>query len=215
MPKKFKNRREVAELLAKRLAEREERYVFLGIPPGGLAIALELSGLLDAPADVMGVHLISAPDKPDVILGAVGPEGVIVIDKNAIEGINLSEEEVEQIVAQERSEMRRRVRTYRGEEGLLDVEGKTAVVVDDAFERGIEALAAVRSLRSMNAGRVFLAVAVCASDVVEIVGDLVDEVICLSRSGKPLKLEDWFEELDGLTSADLSSRLLVARKRFE
>ena len=137
MPKKFKNRREVAELLAKRLAEREERYVFLGIPPGGLAIALELSGLLDAPADVMGVHLISAPDKPDVILGAVGPEGVIVIDKNAIEGINLSEEEVEQIVAQERSEMRRRVRTYRGEEGLLDVEGKTAVVVMNRGEKEV------------------------------------------------------------------------------
>lgn len=215
MPKKFKNRQEVAELLAKKLADRGGNYVFLGIPPGGMEIALELSELLDAPADVIGVQLLTVPDKPEMIFGAVGPEGVIVIDKNVVEKSKLTEEEVEQIVAQERSEMRRRVRMYRGEEGIFDVEGKTAVVIDDAFERGTEALAAVRTLRTMKAGRVILAVAVCSGDVEDVVGEVVDEVICLSRSDEPIKIQEWVQDVDGPSPADLMSRLKAVRTQYQ
>jgi len=122
----FVDRREAGERLAEALLGfASEDPVVLGLPRGGVPVAAEVASALHAPLDVLVVRKLGCPWQPELGFGAIGEGGVRVVNAPLIEMLNISQEQLDQIVAREESEVARRVHRYRGDRPPVGIEGRT------------------------------------------------------------------------------------------
>src|SRR5436190_12497631 len=118
----FEDREDAGRRLAGRLAPyRDERPLVFALPRGGVPVAYEIARALDAPLDVFIARKLGAPHQPELGIGAIAPGGVIVLDREAIRLLAITDEELERITAEETAEMDRRLRRFRGDRPLPDV----------------------------------------------------------------------------------------------
>jgi putative phosphoribosyl transferase len=177
---RFVDRVDAGRRLAERLRHlRGEDVVVLGLPRGGVPVAAEVARALGVPLDVIVVRKLGVPSQPELAMGAVGEDGVLVVNQRVVRGVHVSEAGFAEVERRERVELARRARRFRGDRARLPLTGRTALIVDDGVATGSTARAACRIARAQGAARVVLAAPVCASDVAGALGDVVDEVVCL------------------------------------
>ena len=153
--------------------------VVLGLPRGGVPVAFEVAEELRAPLDVIVVRKLGVPFQPEYGFGAIGEEGVRIIDDYVVRQTRLTETQMAEVEARERATMERRVRQLRGDNPPVSLAGRTVIVVDDGVATGSTARAACRIARTRGAGRVILAVPVGAAHAVSALRQDADEVVCL------------------------------------
>lgn len=157
----FVNRVDAGRRLGKRLEYlRSEAIVVLGLARGGVPVAAEVARALDAPLDVIVVRKLGVPYQPEVGMGAIGEDGVRVINDEVIRLTQVSERDFAAVEARERAELERRAHRFRGDRPRLPLDGRTAVIVDDGIATGSTARAACQVARAHGATRVVLAVPV-------------------------------------------------------
>jgi hypothetical protein len=105
---------------------------------------------------------VGAPGHSELGIGAIAEGGGTVANRTALQALGLSLDQFERLVVREREELERRVRRYRGDRPLPDIEGRDVVLVDDGLATGVTAEAALRALRSQGPRRLVLAIPVCA-----------------------------------------------------
>lgn len=169
-----------AQLAARVLANRPEHAVVLALPRGGVPVAREVAAGLQTPLDVLIVRKLGVPWHPEYAFGALGEGGVVVIDERIVKELRIDRSAVEQVVAAETAEIRRRVQQYRAGRSPESVAGRTVVLVDDGLATGSTMVAAVKVVRKLAAARVIVAVPVASEEAVRRIGLLVDGVVCLS-----------------------------------
>ena len=156
-----------------------EDVVVLGLPRGGVPVAYEVARALGAPLDVIVVRKLGVPFQPELAFGAIGEDGVRVVNDEVVAVAALTEAEMTGVERRERVELERRALRFRGARPRVDLLGRTALIVDDGVATGSTALAACRVARAHGASRVVLAVPVAPSDVGERFSRDADEVIAL------------------------------------
>ena len=67
--------------------------VVLGLPRGGVPVAAEVARALGAPLDVIIVRKLGVPSQPELAVGAVGEDGVLVVNERVARRVHLSEAE--------------------------------------------------------------------------------------------------------------------------
>ncbi len=171
----FRDRRDAGRRLAEELVRYsgDEAAVVLGIPRGGVVVGGEVARLLDLPLDVVIASKIGAPGNPEYAIGAVDPDGRVTPNPDA--GYELPE--LEHLARPVRERTGRRIELYRGGLEPLDLEGATAIVVDDGIATGLTAVAALRYVRALGAARVVLAAPVISASAVRAVSEYADEVV--------------------------------------
>jgi putative phosphoribosyl transferase len=167
------------------LAERLESYrgadvVVLGLPRGGVPVAYQVATALDAPLDVIVVRKLGVPFQPEVAMGAIGEDGVRILDQSTIRRAGVSDAELLSVEAHEQVLLETRLRRYRRGRERVDLRGRTAIVVDDGVATGSTARVACRIARILGASRVVLAVPVGPESTLEHVPE-ADEVVVVSR----------------------------------
>ena len=178
--KAFRDRREAGRRLAERLdVLRGESPVVLGLPRGGVPVAFEVARVLGAPLDVIVVRKLGVPFQPELGMGAVGEDDVLVLNDDVVRLARVSPEEIRSIEARERAEVERRAARFRAGRPRVDIAGRTVVIVDDGIATGGTARAAVHVARAHGAARVVLAVPVGAPDTIDEMRSEADEVVCL------------------------------------
>ncbi len=170
--------RELAEQLKARLGDEE--VVVLGLPRGGVPVAFEVARELDAPLDVIVVRKLGVPYQPELGMGAIGEDGVRVLNREVLAMARVGEEEVAAVERSERAELERRARRFRGSRPRTPLVGRTAVVVDDGIATGSTARAACQVARAHGASRVILAVPVAPRSSLDLLAQVADEVVCLA-----------------------------------
>jgi putative phosphoribosyl transferase len=81
----FAHRTEAGRRLARRLRHlRDTDAVVLGLPRGGVPVAYEIARWLPAPLDVIVVRKLGVPGQPELAMGAVGEDGVQVLNPTAM-----------------------------------------------------------------------------------------------------------------------------------
>ena len=177
---RFTNRVDAGRRLAARLEYlRGEDLVVLGLPRGGVPVALEVAGALQAPLDVIVVRKLGVPFQPELGMGAIGEGGVRVLNAEVVRLAGVSSEDLAAVEQRERAELERQARRFRGDRLPVPITGKTVVVVDDGIATGSTARAACQVARAHGAVRVILAVPVAPPDWIDRLASDADEFACV------------------------------------
>ncbi|MDF2695135.1 MAG: Protein-L-isoaspartate O-methyltransferase [Labilithrix sp.] len=212
--KLFRDRTDAGKKLASHLGTyRRASPIVLGLPRGGVPVAFEIARALDAPLDVCVVRKLGAPLQPELGLGAVGEDGSIYVDRESLRRLGVTQDELAGSVAAKRASIDEQVKRYRGGSPPLDVRGKTVIVVDDGVATGGSARAALQSLRVRGAGSLVLAVPVGASETLDELAAIADEIVCLHPEDAFYAVSPWYESFTPTTDEDVID--LLARARSE
>ena len=87
---------------------------------------------------------------------------------------------------------------------MLEIRGKTAILIDDGLASGYTMLAAIRSTRKRNPRRVVVAVPTASTAAIELVSRKVDKILCLNiRSGPFFAVADAYREWRDLSDEEV------------
>lgn len=176
----FADRAEAGRLLAERLCAMDVADpVVLALPRGGVPVGCEIARTLRAQLDVLLVRKIGAPGQEEFALGAVVEgEPPIVVLNEGVPKRYVAHVEAESV--RQAEEIGRRRDAYRGGRPLIDVAGRSAIVVDDGIATGATFRAALEAMKHMDAAKVIAAIPVAPADSLPAIEALADEVVCLA-----------------------------------
>jgi putative phosphoribosyl transferase len=180
--------------------------VVLGIPRGGVLVAAPVARALAAPLDVVVPKKVGAPFNPELGLGAVAP-GVRVLDLELIARLGVSEAYLDREIEREEAEIERRTAAYRVGRPPLDLQGKTAIVVDDGVATGGTAVAAARWARAQRAPTVVFAAPVGPPETAARLGPACDRVILLLSPRSFSAVGEWYDRFDQVTDDEVRAAL--------
>ena len=207
----FRNRSDAGRRLADRLQFlRSEDVVVLGLPRGGVPVAVEVARALRAPLDVILVRKLGVPAQPELGLGAIGESGARVINPDVVRYAHVSEAQIAEVEQKERAELQRRAQRFRGDAPHESLAGRIAVIVDDGIATGSTARAACQVARALGAAAVVLAVPVAPPSTDRALRSDADEVICLEMPDHFQAIGEWYEDF-----AQTSDEEVVALLRAE
>jgi putative phosphoribosyl transferase len=153
--------------------------VVVGLPRGGVPVASEVATALDAPLDIILVRKLGVPFQPELAMGAIGEDGVRVLDDHVIRSTRVSPSDIATVEVRERAEIERQAQRFRPGRAPVPLVGRTVVVVDDGIATGSSARAACRVARARGAARVVLAVPVAPRRWREVLAAVADELVCV------------------------------------
>lgn len=178
--KLYDDRVDAGSQLARRLKYLSgQDVVVLGLPRGGVPVAFEVAKALRAPLDVLVVRKLGVPFQPELAFGAIGEDGVRVLNDSVVRETHLAGDDMDAVERQQRSELQRRAERFRRGRDRISLTGRVAVIVDDGIATGATAKAACRVARAHGASRVVLAVPIGPDDIAARFAGYADEVVCL------------------------------------
>lgn len=173
----FKDRIDAASRLAKKLEHlRNENLVILAIPRGGVVTGDVIAKELGARLDIIVSRKIGAPHNPELAIGAVMHDGSFYPNAGIISSLNVPKQYIESEIKTQLKEIERRLLKFRGDT-KYDLEGKTAVVVDDGIATGATMFAAIMWLKKQHTKRLIAAIPVGPKDTIERLSQLVEVVV--------------------------------------
>ncbi|MEJ2434654.1 MAG: phosphoribosyltransferase family protein [Pseudolabrys sp.] len=178
----FENRKQAGIQLAQALASyKDQQPVVLALPRGGVPVAAQVAKVLHAPLDLILVRKIGVPMQPELAMGAVvdGATPLIVRNDDVVTLADVSETEFKKVCDQELAEIERRRGRYLGGRARAEVEGKTAIVIDDGVATGATTRAALRATRLRKPKKLVLAVPVAPTETLPAMREEADDVVCL------------------------------------
>ena len=186
----FSDRTDAGRQLAASLAHIEGDAVVIGLARGGVTVAAEVARRLGLPLDALAVRKIGYPSQPEYGIGAVTPgEGGVYLRTD--EG--LGEAELRAVVVRAWAEADALDRELHVRHDRLDLDGRTAVLVDDGLATGATMIAAVRWARAAGASRVVVAVPVASVQGAQALRAEADEVVCPHEERRFIAVGFWYE----------------------
>ncbi len=205
----FSDRVEAGRRLAEHLTHLENRgdVVVLGLPRGGVPVAHEVATRLNAPLDVIVVRKLGVPYQPELAMGAIGEEGVRILDSRIMSMAGVSEHELEAVERRERAELHRRAELFRMGRPRVPLDGKVAVIVDDGIATGSTIKAACRVARGLGAARVVVAAPVAPTDAAERLAGDADEVVIVEQPFSFYAIGQFYYDFNQTTDEEVTSLL--------
>ena len=183
--------------------------VVLGLPRGGVPVAAEVARSLGAPLDVLVVRKLGLPHHPELAMGAIGEDGVRVLDRDLVARERVSDRALAAVEARERAELTRRTVQYRGDRPRVPIAGRTVLIVDDGLATGSTAR---RGARGAGAGarRVVLAVPVAPPDTVAMLRREADDVLAVLTPERFAAVGQWYDDFAPTSDAEVVAALVGA-----
>lgn len=176
----FVDRSDAGKRLAQRLGHLStSEPLVVGLPRGGVPVALEVARALDARLDVIVVRKLGVPSQPELGMGAIGEGGIRVLNEDIIRSTRVSVDELESVERRERVELARRAERFRRGRERIPLLDRVVVIVDDGVATGSTARAACSVARAEGAQRVVLAVPVAPADWEDLLSPVADELVTL------------------------------------
>jgi putative phosphoribosyl transferase len=177
----FTDRTDAGRKLAEELVKfaGEKNLLILALPRGGVPVAFEVAKALGAPLDVFVVRKLGVPGQEELAMGAIASGGVRVLNEEIIRSLDIFEDQIARVAANEQRELERREFVYRSGRSVSDLAGKTIILIDDGLATGATMRAAVHAIKAQNPRKLVVAVPTSAPDTCAMIRKMVDETICL------------------------------------
>lgn len=179
----FEDRVDAGQKLASKLTQYKEDpdTVVIGLPRGGVIVANEVANNLKLTLDIIVPRKIGAPGNPELAIGAITEEGEGFFDEAFIRSYQIDPEVINKEVTAEKEEARRRLELYRGSRPALNLNDKTAILIDDGIATGSTMKAAIVSAKIKGADKVVVAVPVAPPSTIAEIKNTADEVVVLDQ----------------------------------
>ena len=211
----FRNRREAGRELARRLqkyAGRQDLLV-LGVPRGGVPVAMEVASALQAPLDIFVSRKLGVPGQEELAFGAVASGGTRILDEEIVNAVGISGAEIKCIAARETQELERREEVFRAGRPPLDVQGKTVVLVDDGIATGASLRVAIAALRQMRPAEIVIAAPVVPLSTSERLRREADDVICVHTPKSFYAIGEFYDDFSQVTDEEVIELLRLAASK--
>ncbi len=207
---KFEDRRAAGRLLAAHLSSYAGRAdaVVLGLPRGGVPVAYEVALALGVPLDILLVRKLGVPRHEELAFGAIASGGIRVLNAEVVAEAGLSSEQIARIAAEQELELDRREQLYRGGRPPLELDGRTAILVDDGLATGATMRAAVEAVHEQGA-RAVPAVPVAPAQTCTALARVAEDVLCPITPARFVAVGLWYHEFSA--TSDEEVRQLLAR----
>jgi len=200
----FTDRADAGRQLAARLKYlRGQPVVVLGLPRGGVPVALEVARVLSAPLDVIVVRKLGVPFQPELGMGAVGEDGVRVINDEVVGLAEVAASELAAVQAREQAQVEARAARYRAHRPREPLAGRVAVIVDDGIATGSTARAACQVARAHGAARVVLAVPVAPPGWEAGIAGAADELVCVDTPARFFAIGHYYADFSQTTDDEV------------
>ena len=212
----FIDRDQAGALLGDRLSQVPlSDPVVLALPRGGVPVGYRVAQAIDAPLDIIVVRKLGVPFQPELAMGAIGEDGVRVMDDGVVSATGVKGAEIRAVEDRERAELERQVARYRATCPRIPLPGRTAVVVDDGIATGSTARAACLVARAHGATRVIVAAPVASRQSVALLGEVADEVIALEEPEPFYAVGQWYLDFQQTSDERVLSLLGASPRRHE
>lgn len=179
----------------------------LGVPRGGVPVAFEIAVQLLLPLDTIVVNKLRVPYRPELSFGAIGEDDTRIIDEVVVRSSFLTTQELTDTESHERASLQRRSERFRRHGPQAQLNGRTALVVDDGVTTGMTARTACRAAYRRGAVRVVLAVPVAPHRIVRTLAYHADKIVCLETPARPRPLDESYLRFDPVTDTDVDHLL--------
>jgi predicted phosphoribosyltransferase len=207
----FQDREHAGQVLAEMLApvyDRRSDALVIGIPSGGVPVAMQIARHLELPMDLLIVRKIPIPGNTEAGFGAVTLSGNMFLNQELVSALGLTQEQIKEQSASVKSELARRNRLFRHDRPMPDVAGKTVIVADDGLASGFTMLAALHDLRSAGAEKLVVAVPTASASSTGRLARAADEIYCPNiRSGPYFAVAEAYQRWYDLDRDEVISML--------
>lgn len=176
----FTDRKAAGVYLAKMLTKyhNAENTIVLALPRGGVPVAYEIVTFLHLPLDILLIRKLGVPGHEEYAMGAIAEGGLRLLNSSLMHSADITLEQVNQVIAKEKQELERRQQRYRQGKPLMEVAGKTVILVDDGIATGSTMKVAVEAVKVLEPKALVVAVPVASNESVQELQRLVDTVVC-------------------------------------
>jgi predicted phosphoribosyltransferase len=211
----FENRFDAGRKLAENLTEYNDKNVIvLGIPNGGVAVALSVALALNAELDLVISRKIPLPLSPEGGFGSVTDDGTTILNDAAVKHAGLSQQQINYQVSQVRTDIRKRSMLYHGARPPMTITGRTVIIIDDGLASGYTMRAAITSIRHRKPERIIAAVPVGPEHVVEEIKEVADRVVtCAVGTGQIFYVADYYRYWHDVSEDEVMQYLREWRMR--
>lgn len=201
----FRDRAHAGKIVASMLeVYRNTDAIVLGIPAGGLPVAMVIAEELHLRLDVLVVSKITLPWNTEAGYGAVAFDGTVRLNQKLLQGLGLSEQEIQQGIEKTSRKVTQRVKTLRGERPFPDVSKQPVILVDDGLASGFTLLVGVEALRKAGASQIIVAVPTGHSNSVQMMADNVEAVYCTNiRYGWSFAVADAYQRWSDVSDKEV------------
>jgi len=212
----FRNRREAGELLASRLLQyaNDPNGLVLALPRGGVPVAAEIARTLELPLEICLVRKLGLPEQPELAMGAIASDGVMVLNPQVIRQFKISRQTLLQVASQERQELERRRQLYQADRPLIPLRDRLVILVDDGIATSSTLRAAIALIKRQQPQRIVVATPVASPDSCELIQKLVQEVVCLTMPDSLNSIGQWYEDFSQTSDQEVCQLLAEATERL-
>ncbi|NDD43936.1 MAG: phosphoribosyltransferase [Synechococcaceae bacterium WB9_4xC_028] len=178
----------------------------VALPRGGVAVAAAMAQRLDLPLLTWSVRKIVEPSRPELALGAVAGEGVVLWRHEPGDPAWSMLPQAQDWLLNAQEELERRHRLFDGPD-LSRLFNHHLIVVDDGIATGMTVLAALQSLRLARPSLLTLAVPVMDRSLEETMRLHVDRLEVLRLVDHLSAVGLWYERFEQLSDRDVLNLL--------
>ena len=191
----FRNRQDAGEKLAGMLRDfRGSDAMVLGIPAGGVPVAVIIATKLELPFDVIPVSKILFPWTTESGFGAVAFDGTEWINTDLVASGQLNSESIQSAIKSAREKVQRRAQHFRGDNPFPELKSRTVILVDDGIAAGSTMRVAILALQKQQAKKIIIAVPTGHAEALNRLAELVDGIYCANlRGGFSFAVADAYE----------------------
>jgi len=203
----FRDRNEAGKLLAIRLRSYQNKKdaLVLAVPRGGVVVGKELSSFLNLPLGIIITQKISAPGNPELAIGALGPDNVVVWNEDVLAQIGLTPEDLAPQIKNEKLKMQNYNEKFKKRE--ISLAGKIIILTDDGIATGATMEAAIAWIKLQNPSKIVLAVPVAPPEVIEKLKPMVEELVCLEQPEFFSAVGQFYQEFEQVTDEEVVALL--------
>jgi putative phosphoribosyl transferase len=162
---------------------------------------------LRAPLDIFLVRKLGVPGYEELAMGAIATGGVRVVNEDVVRYLNIPDEVIDAVAANQQRELERRERAYRDNRPPPDVKGCIAILIDDGLATGSTMRAAAAALRKQGPARIVVAVPVSSRETCNEFRSEVDEIVCAVTPEPFRGVGLWYEDFSQTTDEEVRELL--------
>ena len=206
---RFKDREEAGALLTRKLInfKNDADVIVLALPRGGVPIGFVIAHELHKPLDIYRVKKLGVPGQEELAMGAVSTSGDVSLEKGLIERLEISDSDLDELIAEKQTQLREREILLRGKRKPLELAGKTIILVDDGLATGATMATAIKGIKKHHPKKIIVAVPVASREALDLIQKEVDEVICLLVPDFFYSVSVWYSDFRQTTDGEVITLL--------